>query len=196
MKSNSEDEPGWWEETTEEEGQPSPGPLLSTQISTDLSQSKPDSKTPSHKWGLTLGSVGLLIGLFSPWGFWYESGFEALRWFTQDINFVLTEGVANYDEWGFTPLSFIEWALFPMLSPIFVMTFVVTWYKFLQGDEEFGRKASTFHLSIFGIWYLLVIIEWGFFLPTGWDYGMFIAAASGIGLHPTAYGLTEKISIS
>lgn len=194
MKSNSEDEPGWWEETTEEEGQPSPGPLLSTQISTDLSQSKPDSNIAITKSTLTISTVVLVFGLISPWS-WFESGFHAIEFLISEPLF-FTVGLTNYSSWGFSPFGFIEYVMFPMLPLFFVVTFASTWYKFLQGDEEFGRKASTFHLSIFGIWYLLVIIEWGFFLPTEWDYGMFIAAASGIGLHPTAYGLTEKISIS
>ena len=81
-----------------------------------------------------------------------------------------------------------------MMSLVFVATFASTCYQLREGDEEFGRKASNFHLSFFGIWYLITIVEWGFFLPSEWDYGIFIAAASGIGLHPTAYGLVEKLS--
>jgi hypothetical protein len=85
-----------------------------------------------------------------------------------------------------------------LLPLVFVTTFVATWYKSRQGDEEFGRKASIFHLSFFGIYYLINILAWGgseylvSVFPEAWDYGMWIAAASGIGLHPTAYGLEER----
>ena len=130
-------------------------------------------------------STGVLVfGLFSPWGLWYESGFQALRWSFEDVPFVLTDGLFYYSEWGMTPLGYIEWLMFPMLSLVFVTTFVATWYKSLQGDKDFGRKASIFHLSFFGIWYLLNSFNWGVFFPSEWDYGMWIAAASGIGLHP------------
>ncbi len=151
---------------------------------------------------LAISAFALAIGLISPWE-WHGSGFQALSWSISDLTFIFTEGLNNYSEWGFNPLSFIGWAMFPMLSLVFVTTFVATWYKSRQGDEEFGRKASIFHLSFFGVWYLLSIINsifnYGYFeiwLPTEWNYGIFIAAASGIGLHPTVYGLVEKLSNS
>ncbi len=134
----------------------------------------------------------LVIGLISPWN-WFDSGFQAIEFLILDPFFFI-DGLRNYSLWGFTPLGFIEYIMMPMMSLVFVATFASTWYKFRQGDEEFGRKASNFHLSFFGIWYLISIVEWGFFLPSGWDFGIFIAAASGIGLHPTAYGLVEKLS--
>jgi hypothetical protein len=108
-----------------------------------------------------------------------------------------------------TPLDYIQWLMGPLLPLVFVTTFVLTWYTFQfsnhsqQEHEEFSRKASTFHLSFFGVWYLLSIItafiNWGYFdiwYPTAYDIGLWIAAASGIGLHPTAFGLAEKLPIS
>jgi len=147
-------------------------------------------------------SVGLVIGLLSPWG-WYESGFQALRWSFQDVLWTLTDGLSIYSELGMKPLDYIHWLMGPLLPLVFVTTFVATWYKSREGDEEFGRKASIFHLSFFGVWYLIPIMNviWGYgyypnWLPTEWNYGMWIAAASGIGLHPKAYGLAEKLSNS
>ena len=139
-------------------------------------------------------SGGLVFGLFSPWNWYYGSGFQALRWSFEDVQFVLTDGLSFYSEWGMNPLDYIEWLMYPLLPLVFVTTFVATWYKSREGDEEFGRKASIFHLSFFSIWYLLNFFNWGVFFPSEWDYGMWIAAASGIGLHPTAYGLKERIS--
>ena len=141
---------------------------------------------------LGLSTVLLVIGLISPWN-WFDSGFQAIEFLISDPFFFI-DGLRNYSLWGFTPLGFIEYVMMPMMSLVFVATFASTWYQFRQGDEEFGRKASNFHLSFFGIWYLITIVEWGFFLPSEWNYGIFIAAASGIGLHPTAYGLVEKLS--
>ena len=112
------------------------------------------------------------------------------------MTFVFTEGLNNYYLWGFTPLSFIAWAMYPMLSLVFVTTFVATWYKSLQGGKDFGRKASVFHLSFFGIFFFVNIINWGFYPPSSHDYGLWIAVASGIGLHPTAFGLVEKLPIA
>jgi hypothetical protein len=193
----SKDEKGWWEATPEEEEEPSPDLQLRSELEREfLSESEPKLDTIPTRSALALSSGGLLLGLISPWGFWYESGFWALRWSIPDLTFVFTEGLNNYSEWGFTPLSFIEWAMFPMLPLVFVTTFVATWYKSLQGDKDFGRKASIFHLSFFGIFICLNTIVWGFFPPSGHDYGIWIAAFSGIGLHPTAYGLVEKFSNS
>jgi hypothetical protein len=141
---------------------------------------------------LGLSTVLLVIGLSSPWN-WFDSGFQGIEFLISDPFFFI-DGLTNYSLWGFTLLGFIEYIMMPMMSLVFVATFASTWYQFRQGDEEFGRKASNFHLSFFGIWYLITIVEWGFFLPSEWDYGIFIAAASGIGLHPTAYGLAEKLS--
>ena len=143
---------------------------------------------------LSIFSGGLVFGLFSPWNWYYGSGFQALRWSFEDVQFVLTDGLSFYSEWGMNPLDYIEWLMYPLLPLVFVTTFVATWYKSREGDEEFGRKASIFHLSFFGIWYLLNVFNWGAFFPSESDYGMWIAAASGIGLHPTAYGLKERIS--
>ena len=150
---------------------------------------------------LGIFSGGLVIGLFSPWN-WYGSGFQALRWSFEDVQFVLTDGLSFYSEWGMTPLDYIQWLIYPLLSVVFVTTFVATWRnRQRQGDEEFGRKASIFHLSFFGVWYLLNILNSGLLtgqfelvFPTERNYGMWIAAASGIGLHPTAYGLGEHIT--
>ena len=201
----------WWEPSDAEledmiEDRLEDGPLPSEATETTSRKLKISSNIPPISRGkaLTISSGGLLLGLISPWGFWYESGFQTLRWSISDLTFIFTEGLNYYSEWGMTPLGYIEWTMFPMLSLVFVTTFVATWYKSRQGDEEFGRKASIFHLSFFGVWYLLSIINQiinygyvgGIWLPTEWDYGIFIAAASGIGLHPTAYGLVEKFSNS
>ncbi len=199
MTPDSVDETGWWEPSDAEledmiEDRLEDGPLPPEAPETTIDSD--GKKARARILGISTG--GLLLGLISPWR--YESGFQALGWSISDLTFAFTEGLNYYSEWGFTPLSFIGWVMFPMLSLVFVTTFVATWYKSRQGDEEFGRKASTFHLSFFGVWYLLSIINYGYvggiWLPTEWDYGIFIAAASGIGLHPTAYGLVEKLSNS
>tara|TARA_B000000460_G_C21271236_1_gene287606 strand:+ start:172 stop:510 length:339 start_codon:yes stop_codon:yes gene_type:complete len=111
---------------------------------------------------------------------------------------MLTDGTSlAFSDLGMNPLEYIHWLMGPLLPLVFVTTFVATWYKSREGDEEFGRKASIFHLSFFGVWCFLNWFIWGGgFLPSEWDYGIFIAAASGIGLHPMAYGLVEKLSNS
>ncbi len=138
---------------------------------------------------MSISTVALVIGLIAPW--WgYASGFQALRWSLQEAWFVLTE----VRLWDLPFLNYVHWQMSTLLPLVFVATFVATWYKFREGDEEFGRKASKLHLSFFAVWYLLGIYNWGELLPNEWNYAVFIAAASGIGLHPTAYGLVEKLS--
>ena len=187
----------WWEPSDIEledmiEDRLEGGPLNGIEETPETSIDSGGEKTRAKILSASTGA--LIFGLISPWGFWYESGFQTLRWSISNLTFIFTEGLNNYSEWGFTPLSFIEWAMFPMLPLVFVTTFVATWYKSLQGDKDFGRKASIFHLSFFGIFFCLNTIVWGFYPPSGHDYGIWIAAASGIGLHPTAYGLVEKLS--
>ena len=199
MTSDSDDEIGWWETTPEDEPELEYGgnhPARSEPRRPEVNQ-HPLTSTETHlSPEFRIACFGLLIGLVSPWG-WYGSGFQALRWSFQDVLWTLTEGLSMYSEWGMTPLGYIHWLLHPLLPLVFVTTFVATWYKSREGDEEFGRKASIFHLSFFGVWCLLNWFIWGeVFLPSEWDYGIFIAAASGIGLHPMAYGLVEKLSNS
>ncbi len=199
MTSDSDDEIGWWETTHEDEPELEYGsnhPARSEPRRPEVNQ-HPLTSTETHlSPEFRIASFGLLIGLMSPWG-WYESGAQALRWSFQDVLWTLTDGLSVYSEWGMTPLGYIHWLLHPLLPLVFVTTFVATWYKSREGDEEFGRKASIFHLSFFGVWCLLNWFIWGeVFLPSEWDYGIFIAAASGIGLHPMAYGLVEKLSNS
>jgi len=134
-----------------------------------------------------MGAVALVIGLLSPWG-WYGSGIQAFQGSFQDVQWILTDGLSYYSEWGMNPLEYTHWLMGPLLPLVFVTTFVATWYKSREGDEEFGRKASIFHLSFFGVWWLLSSFLWGAFFPSESDYGIFLAAASGIGLHPTTYG--------
>jgi hypothetical protein len=194
-----EEEKGWWEATSGDEPEPEikPETTQDTEVAaTTIGLGEGVTKTPS--WP----SVAvLLFGLFSPWN-WYGSGFQALRWSFEDVQFVLTDGLSFYSEWGMTPLDYIQWLMYPLLPLVFVTTFVATWRnKSRQGDEEFGRKASIFHLCFFGVWYLLNILNSGLLtgqfelvFPTERNYGMWIAAASGIGLHPTVYGLGEHIT--
>jgi len=196
-----EEEKGWWEATSGDEPEPEikPETTQATEVAaTTIGLGEGVTKTPS--WP----SVAvLLFGLFSPWNY-YGSGFVALRHSFSEVLWVFTDGLSMYfgwgSEWGLTPFDVIGWLIYPLLPVVFVATFVATWYKYRQGDEEFGRKASIFHLSFFGVWYLLSILNWysltGQFeiiFPSEWNYGMWIAAASGIGLHPTAYGLGERI---
>ena len=195
----SKDEKGWWETTPEDE------PERSDEDTTPENKAKPTYATEGTTTGetrteeeiinslLSFSTAALAIGLISPWNWYHGSGLQALRWSFEDVLFVLTNGLFNYSEWGMTPLGYIEWLMYPLLPLVFVTTFVATWYKSREGDEEFGRKASIFHLSFFGIWYLLNFFNWGVFFPSEWNYGMWIAAASGIGLHPTAYGLKERL---
>ena len=199
MTSDSDDEIGWWETTPEDDPELEYGsnhPAGSEPRRPEVNQ-HPLTSTETHlSPEFRIASFGLLIGLMSPWG-WYESGAQALRWSFQDVLWTLTDGLAMYSEWGMTPLEYIHWLMGPLLPLVFVTTFVATWYKSREGDEEFGRKASIFHLSFFGVWCFLNWFIWGGgFLPSEWDYGIFIAAASGIGLHPMAYGLVEKLSNS
>ncbi len=199
MTSDSDDEIGWWETTPEDEPELEYGsnhPARSEPRRPEVNQ-HPLTSTETHlSPEFRIACFGLLIGLVSPWG-WYGSGFQALRWSFQDVLWTLTDGLAMYSEWGMTPLEYIHWLMGPLLPLVFVTTFVATWYKSREGDEEFGRKASIFHLSFFGVWCFLNWFIWGGgFLPSEWDYGIFIAAASGIGLHPMAYGLVEKLSNS
>ena len=150
-----------------------------------------DKKIPKEAYELRLkiSSGVLVIALIAPW-WWYSSGFQALRWTHQEAWYVLTEARL----WDLPFPGYVHWQMSTLLPLVFVATFVATWYKFREGDEEFGRKASNFHLSFFAVWYFLGIYNWGEFLPNEWNYAVFIAAASGIGLHPTAYGLAEKLS--
>ena len=198
MTPDSDDEIGWWETTPEDEPELEYGsnhPARSEPRRPEVNQ-HPLTSTETHfSPEFRIACFGLLIGLVSPWG-WYGSGFQALRWSFQDVLWTLTDGLAMYSEWGMTPLEYIHWLMGPLLPLVFVTTFVATWYKSREGDEEFGRKASIFHLSFFGVWCFLSWFIWGAFFPSEWDYGIFIAAASGIGLHPTAYGLAEKLSNS
>ena len=199
MTSDSDDEIGWWETTPEDEPELEYGsnhPARSEPRRPEVNQHPLTSTETPLPSGFRTASFGLLIGLMSPWG-WYESGAQALRWSFQDVLWTLTDGLSMYSEWGMTPLEYIHWLMGPLLPLVFVTTFVATWYKSREGDEEFGRKASIFHLSFFGVWCFLNWFIWGGgFLPSEWDYGIFIAAASGIGLHPMAYGLVEKLSNS
>ena len=150
-----------------------------------------DKKIPTevYEQRLKISSGVLVIALIAPW-WWYSSGFQALRWTHQEAWYVLTEARL----WDLPFPGYVHWQMSTLLPLVFVATFVATWYKFREGDEEFGRKASNFHLSFFAVWYFLGIYNWGEFLPNEWNYAVFIAAASGIGLHPTAYGLAEKLS--
>ena len=215
MTPESEDEDKWWEPSDAEleamiEDRLEDGPLPPEAPETTSRKLKINSNIPPISRGkaLTISSGGLVLGFLSPWS-WLGSGFQALRWSFQDVLWVLTDLPSLYSEWGMTPLDYIQWLMGPLLPLVFVTTFVLTWYTFQfsnhsqQEHEEFSRKASIFHLSFFGVWYLLSIINsifnYGHFeiwLPTEWNYGIFIAAASGIGLHPTAYGLVEKLSNS
>jgi hypothetical protein len=150
-----------------------------------------DKKIPKEAYELRLkiSSGVLAISFLLPW-WWYSSGFQALRWTHQEAWFVLTEARL----WaGLDSLGYIHWQMSTLLPLVFVATFVATWSR-QQDQPEFGRKASNFHLLFFAVWYLLGIYIWGEFLPNEWNYAVFIAAASGIGLHPTAYGLAEKLS--
>ena len=198
----------WWEPSDAEledmiEDRLEDGPLPSEATETTSRKLKISSNIPPISRGkaLTISSGGLLLGLISPWGFWYESGFQALSWSISDLTFLFQEGLNYYSEWGMTPLGYIEWLMYSLLPLVFVTTFVATWYKSREGEEEFGRKTSIFHLSFFGVWYLLNILNSGLLtgqfelvFPTERNYGMWIAAASGIGLHPTVYGLGEHIT--
>ncbi len=195
-----EEEKGWWEATPGDEPEPEIKPET-TQATEAAATTIGSSEGMNINTILGISSGGLVLGLFSPWN-WYGSGFQALRWSFEDVQFVLTDGLSFYSEWGMTPLDYIQWLIYPLLSVVFVTTFVATWRnRQRQGDEEFGRKASIFHLSFFGVWYLLNILNSGLLtgqfelvFPTERNYGMWIAAASGIGLHPTAYGLGEHIT--
>ncbi len=196
-----EEEEGWWEATPGDEPEP--------EIKPETTQATEAPETTNGYFDvlpilkvLAISSGGLFFGLSSPWSWWHRSGFEVLRNSFSDVAFVLTDGLSLYSELGLTPLGYIEWLMFPLLPLVFVTTFVVTWYNSLQGDWEFGRKASIFHLSFFGVWYLLHILNWvsltGQFelvFPDSYNYGLWIAAASGIGLHPTVYGLVELESL-
>ena len=209
MTSDSDDEIGWWETTPEDEPELEYGsnhPARSEPRRPEVNQHPLTSTETPLPPRLHTASFGLLIGLISPWG-WYDSGFQALRWSFQDVLWVLTDLPSLYSEWGMTPLDYIQWLMGPLLPLVFVTTFVLTWYTFQfsnhsqQEHEEFSRKASIFHLSFFGVWYLLSIItafiNWGYFEiwhPSSYDIGLWIAAVSGIGLHPTAYGLKERFS--
>ena len=193
-----EEERGWWEATPGDEPEPEIKPET-TQATEVAATTVGLGEGVTNNTILGIFSGGLVIGLFSPWN-WYGSGFQALRWSFKDVQFVLTDGLSFYSEWGMTPLDYIQWLIYPLLSVVFVTTFVATWYKSREGEEEFGRKASIFHLCFFGVWYLLNILNSGLLtgqfelvFPTERNYGMWIAAASGIGLHPTAYGLGERI---
>ena len=199
MTSDSDDEIGWWETTPEDEPELEYGsnhPARSEPRRPEVNQ-HPLTSTETHlSPEFRIACFGLLIGLMSPWG-WYESGAQALRWSFQDVLYILTDGLSFYSAGGMNPLEYVHWLMGPLLPLVFVTTFVATWYKSREGDEEFGRKASIFHLSFFGVWCFLSWFIWGEgLLPSEWDYGIFIAAASGIGLHPMAYGLVEKLSNS
>ena len=188
-----EEEEGWWEATPGDEPEPEIKP--ETTQATEAPETTNGFDVLPRIKVLTISSVGLFVGFTSHWSWWQRSGFEALRNSFSDVALVLTDGLSLYSEWGLTPLEYIEWLMFPLLPLVFVTTFVVTWYNSLQGDWEFGKKASIFHLSFFGIWYLLSISQWGLFFPDSYNYGLWIAAASGIGLHPTVYGLVELESL-
>ena len=188
----------WWEPSDTEledmiEDRLEDGPLNGVEETPETSIDSGGGNTRARILRFSTGA--LIFGLISPWG-WHESGLQALRWAFQDVLWILTDGLSFYSEWEMNPLEYIHWLMGPLLPLVFVTTFVATWYKSREGDEEFGRKASIFHLSFFGVWCFLSWFIWEAFFPSEWDYGIFIAAASGIGLHPTAYGLVEKLSNS
>ena len=187
-----EEEKGWWEATSGDEPEPEIKPET-TQATEAAATTIGSGEGMNINTILAISSGGLLFGLFSPWGR-RGSGFQALWYSFSDVLWVFTDVLPVYSEWGLNPLDVISWLIYPLLPVVFVATFVATWYKSRQGDEEFGMKASKFHLYFFGIWYLLGVFNWGVFFPSEWNYGMWIAAASGIGLHPTAYGLGEHIT--
>ena len=190
----------WWEQSDTEledmiEDRLEGGPLNGIEETPETSIDSGGENTRTRILGISTGVLS--VGFLSPWG-WYDSGFQALRWSFQDVLWMLTDGISfAFSDLEMNPLEYIHWLMGPLLPLVFVTTFVATWYKSREGDEEFGRKASIFHLSFFGVWCLLNWFIWGeVFLPSEWDYGIFIAAASGIGLHPMAYGLVEKLSNS
>ena len=182
-----EEERGWWEATPGDEPEPEIKPET-TQATEAAATMIGLGEGMNINTILAISSGGLLFGLFSPWN-WRGSGFQALWNSFSDVLFLFHW----YSEWGLNPFDVIGWLMTPLLPLVFVTTFVATWYKSRLGDEEFGRKASKFHLYFFGIWYFFHL-DYGVFFPSVWDYGMWIAAASGIGLHPTAYGLGEHIT--
>ena len=190
----------WWEQSDTEledmiEDRLEGGPLNGIEETPETSIDSGGENARARILGISTGVLS--VGFLSPWG-WYDSGFQALRWSFQDVLWMLTDGTSlAFSDLGMNPLEYIHWLMGPLLPLVFVTTFVATWYKSREGDEEFGRKASIFHLSFFGVWCFLNWFIWGGgFLPSEWDYGIFIAAASGIGLHPMAYGLVEKLSNS
>ena len=164
-------------------------PFATTQLDPEEVTTE-DKKIPTevYEQRLKISSGVLAISFLLPW--WgYSSGFQALRWAPQEAWFVLTEARL----WDLPFLQYVDWQMSTLLPLVFVATFVATWSR-QQDPPEFGRKASNFHLLFFAVWYLIGIYNWGEFLPNEWNYAVFIAAASGIGLHPTAYGLAEKLS--
>ena len=199
----------WWEPSDAEledmiEDRLEDGPLNGVEETPETSIDSGGENTRARILGISTGVLS--VGFLSPW-YWGGSGFQALLWSFQEVLWILTDGPPP--SWEMTPLDYIQWLMGPLLPLVFVTTFVLTWYTFQfsdhpsQGHEEFSRKASIFHLSFFGVWYLLSIItafiNWGYFdiwYPTTYDIGLWIAAASGIGLHPTAFGLAEKLPIS
>ena len=194
----------WWEPSDTEledmiEDRLEDGPLNGVEETPETSIDSGGENIRARILGISTGVLS--VGFLSPW-YWGGSGFQALRWSFQDVLWILTDGLSLYSEWEMTPLDYIQWLMGPLLPLVFVTTFVLTWYTFQfsnhsqQEHEEFSRKASIFHLSFFGIFICLNTIVWGFFPPSGHDYGIWIAAFSGIGLHPTAYGLVEKFSNS
>ncbi len=172
----SKDEEGWWEATPEDEPEP--------KTESETTQATEAAETTIDYTALTISSGGLIFGLFSPWS-WYDSGLHALRYTFSDLSWLLTDGYSFwFSDLGMGPLGYISWLMDILLPLVFVTTFVATWYKSLRGDENFGRKARFFHLSFFVV--LWIISSWHFgdvWLPHGENFGTWIAAASGIGLH-------------
>ena len=139
---------------------------------------------------LIVSTIGMGVAMLLPWGGWWTpdggfgsyNGLDHMRGAPDQVGFLLSDGLES--PW-LTGLGWLDWFVFSVLSLVFVLTFAVTWYKHEGGDAQFGKKASSVHLSFFGAWLMLYFLNYGTFPVLDFHLGVLVAGISGIGLDPS-----------
>ena len=145
---------------------------------------------------LIISTIAVLAGFLLPWG---GGPMASLSGSVNGFQY-LGEVPSNLGFWlggdGFYWLSATERLgviLRSLLPLVFITTFMATWYRHLQGNDDFGRVASRVHLYLFGGWYALTFLSYGIITPSlEYNIGLYVAGISGLGLDPSIYESVKK----
>jgi len=133
--------------------------------------STPEDSSTSEEWGdekkrLTVFSVAVFVGLLMPWSTWRyyslmgmgkpdaRSGLD----FLVELDFI--EQIPDwFDYIGSDPTQALQGILFYILPLAFVATVAFTWFKHSNGDVSAAIMAGKVHLSIFGTYIFLLLLN-------------------------------------